>query len=204
MLACSDVGPAQGHGGHHAAGEVNGSISQDERRLTLPAEPTSVSRARRLVSTALTAWDLDHLTDEVVLLTSELVTNAVIHARTPFEVALSVSDQVLRVVVADGSPAVPLRKSYGATATTGRGLELVETIARQWGTEPREAGKVVWFEISTPCAEETAADGPTPAPSSAAPDLDALEAALLGDLATEVDPKLDPGRSNDDSGGDDP
>jgi anti-sigma regulatory factor (Ser/Thr protein kinase) len=81
------------------------------------------------------------------LLTSELVTNAVLHAATPLCVTLHLMADRIRVDVADGSPVIPLLKDYGAEAATGRGLTLFNTLASDWGVQPVAGGKIVWFEL---------------------------------------------------------
>jgi hypothetical protein len=94
---------------------------------------------------------LDGMPTEVVectaLLTSELVTNAVLHAGTPLSVTLHFLSDRIRVDVADGSPVLPSVKDYGADAATGRGLTLFTTLASNWGVQTAVGGKIVWFEI---------------------------------------------------------
>ena len=99
-------------------------------------------------------WVMAHLRDvpgEVAecasLLTSELVTNAVLHAATPLSVTLHLMADRIRVDVADGSTVVPSPKDYGADAATGRGLTLFNTLASDWGVQPVIGGKIVWFEL---------------------------------------------------------
>ena len=103
-----------------------------------------------------------------MLLTSELVTNAVLHARSRPELKLRLTRDRLWVGVADTTPISPVRKRYGPEAATGRGLLLVERMAAAWGTSVSEQGKVVWFELSPDAGESTAL---------------ALEAEALADLA---------------------
>ena len=85
--------------------------------------------------------------DCAALLTSELVTNAVLHAATPITLTLHVLPDRIRVDVADASPTLPAVKDYGPDAVTGRGLSLFDTLASNWGVQPVEGGKVVWFEL---------------------------------------------------------
>ena len=99
-------------------------------------------------------WVTEHLRNvptEVVecaaLLTSELVTNAVLHAATPFTVTLHLMTDRIRVDVADRSPVVPSIKDYATDAATGRGLTLFTTLASDWGVQPIMGGKIVWFEL---------------------------------------------------------
>lgn len=118
-------------------------------RQELVGEPTSARDARRLITRTLRDWRLDHLEDAAVLLVSEVVTNAVLHARSELAVEISRSGDVVRVSVADRSPATPLRRRSGLQASTGRGLGLLSVMATDWGTGPAEDPwrKDVWFEL---------------------------------------------------------
>jgi hypothetical protein len=89
----------------------------------------------------------DEVTACAALLTSELVTNAVLHAATPFTVTLHHMEDRIRIDVADGNPVVPSIKDYAADAATGRGLTLFNTLASNWGVLPVVGGKIVWFEL---------------------------------------------------------
>ena len=103
--------------------------------------------ARRFAREQLRRSDAD--VDTVVLLVSEVVTNAVLHARS--EVVVSVVDQgaVARIEVHDASPAGPRMHRFAVDSATGRGLRLIDQLAHRWGTAalPSGAGKVVWFEV---------------------------------------------------------
>ena len=99
-------------------------------------------------------WIAAHLRDLpadvsacAALLTSELVTNAVLHAATPLCVTLHILPDRIRVDVADGNPTFPSVKDYGRDAATGRGLTLFDTLASQWGVQAVDGGKIVWFEL---------------------------------------------------------
>ena len=85
-----------------------------------------------------------------MLLVSEVVTNALLHAGTDIDVAAVLGVDGLRVEVGDGSPHLPSRRRYAATAGTGRGLLMLESMVDDWGVTRRPAGKVVWFRISGP------------------------------------------------------
>jgi anti-sigma regulatory factor (Ser/Thr protein kinase) len=113
-------------------------------------------------------WVAAHLRDlpaEVTgcaaLLTSELVTNAVLHAATPLCVTLHILPDRIRVDVADGNPSFPSIKEYGKDAATGRGLTLFNTLASNWGVQAVEDGKIVWFELPVefPVAPTSFSDG---------------------------------------------
>lgn len=84
----------------------------------------------------------------VVLLTNELVTNAILHSGSDFDVVIDVDERLVRVEVRDGSTARPNRRNTGPRATSGRGLALVEALASAWGVEgiPGD-GKAVWFAV---------------------------------------------------------
>lgn len=117
-----------------------------ERRL--PPRPSSVAEARQLVRALLADTQRDDLVETAVLLVSEIVTNALLHAGTPIDVAASMDNQGLRVEVGDGSLHLPMRRNYGATAGTGRGLRLLEEMVDEWGVSRRRHGKTVWFRLS--------------------------------------------------------
>lgn len=115
--------------------------------LALPPEPSSVPAARAFVCRTLEDWGMTAVCDAAEMLVSELATNAVLHARTAFEVEVSRAGDAVRVCVRDASTASPRTRRYGADSTTGRGLRLVDTLATCWGVEQQADGKVVWFEV---------------------------------------------------------
>jgi PAS domain S-box-containing protein len=115
----------------------------------LPAHPSSVPTARRLVSDALALARRSDLIEAAQLLVSEVVTNALVHAGTPIDLQVSIGEIGLRVEVTDGSTQTPVPRSYGSLAGTGRGLRLLEQLVDRWGTLAHEDGKTVWFELSS-------------------------------------------------------
>ncbi|HEU5151434.1 MAG TPA: ATP-binding protein [Iamia sp.] len=117
--------------------------------IRLDAEPRSVGHARRFASATLEGWGVAaELIDTCVLLVSELATNAVLHARTPFTVTIE-RRPVLRVEVHDGDPRLPHPRDYGPEASSGRGLHLVELLSQSSGTVTSpDGGKAVWFEMA--------------------------------------------------------
>ena len=124
-------------------------MSTVQRRAHLAPRPDSARRARRIVATALAEAGRDDLVETAELLVSELVTNSVVHARTPIELVVTADRAGLRVAVHDGSAHLPSLRQYGRTATTGRGLELLTLLAHRHGTDADAdaAGKTVWFEM---------------------------------------------------------
>lgn len=115
-------------------------------------EPSSTREARQLVLAALEASSLDAAAPTAELVVSELVTNAVLHARTPIEVRLTVRPGLVRIEVHDGTARRPTRRYFSDEATSGRGLRLVEELCDAWGVEVDGAGKTVWAELSTTAA----------------------------------------------------
>ena len=92
--------------------------------------------------------ECDPQSNEVLkLVVSELATNAILHARSPFTVRVGRNDRVVTVAICDDSPVMPLKKSYGPRAVTGRGLGIVDKLVQRWGATPNESGKCVWFEM---------------------------------------------------------
>ena len=110
--------------------------------IEVPPERTSPRLARRFVVAQLAGVDC---ADDIALLTSELVTNAVVHAGTAADVTVVRSPSAVRVEVADHAESEPRKRAPDERG--GRGLHMVEAVADRWGVEARGAGKVVWFEI---------------------------------------------------------
>ncbi|MGP3960368.1 ATP-binding protein [Nonomuraea sp. 3N208] len=131
---------------------VNGGDPLGSRDLTvrLPGIPSQVSTARGIVTAAL---GRDHpLYDDVVLLTSELATNAILHTRSgaggSFTVAVTSSESAVRVCVSDaGSDGPPCVCRTSTQATSGRGLPLIEAISHRWGFTRESGSTTVWFEL---------------------------------------------------------
>ena len=118
-------------------------------RLSLPAQPLSVRQARRFVSDRALALGHGPLRSSAELLTSEVVTNAIVHAGTEITVEVFPAADGIRVEVTDGSPPPLLRPAHpDPEGVGGRGLQLVDMIAAAWGVEGAGAGKIVWFELS--------------------------------------------------------
>ncbi|MER5302339.1 SpoIIE family protein phosphatase [Streptomyces lasiicapitis] len=129
---------------------LNGVVSADVGHWRLAPDPSEVSRARDLVRTRLRDWDLDALTDTAVLLVSELITNAVRHARGGRIGLRLVRSGRLLCEVEDDDATLPTLLSAGPGDEFGRGLRIVTSLAKEWGTSRTSAGKTVWFELPLP------------------------------------------------------
>ncbi|WP_258534849.1 SpoIIE family protein phosphatase [Streptomyces sp. PT12] len=116
---------------------------------TFPAERRAVRRTRTTVRRALAEWGLAPLADRAALLVSELVTNAVRHAGGPIQMRM-VLGATLLVEVTDPVPDPPLERDALPDDEGGRGLLLVASESRRWGTRREPAGKTVWFELTLP------------------------------------------------------
>jgi len=123
-----------------------------ELRAELKGDPSQVARARILVAEALEGWGVDGEVAEVtVLLVSEVVTNALLHSRPPFELRAHLNDGCVRVEMADADPeGWPAIRPTRPDVPGGRGLRLVESLADAWGTQRDPRGKWVWFEVALP------------------------------------------------------
>jgi len=105
-----------------------------------PPANVSPRDARRWARDVVTA-DFPVDVDSIALVVSELATNAVVHAKSPFDVTISAGDVAVRVEVRDESSDAPERTTHGM------GLRLTDDIASCWGWHPTASGKSVWFEM---------------------------------------------------------
>ncbi len=119
-----------------------------EANRSFPADVTSPRAARQFVGSVI-GHPEDESTQMALVLTSELVTNAVLHARTEVDVRIEFDGGCLRVEVTDGDPRLPAAVPQRPGALDGRGLFLVEQLASKWGSDRRNGGKVVWFTLAT-------------------------------------------------------
>jgi anti-sigma regulatory factor (Ser/Thr protein kinase) len=118
-------------------------------RVRLTSGPAAAAEARRQVQAAIRTWDVPVDPDVAVLLTSELVTNALRHEVTGIVVlAITCSWGQLRVDVHDTSRALPMLVDAPVDAETGRGLMLVTSLAAEWGFYRTPAGKAVYFTLA--------------------------------------------------------
>jgi len=119
------------------------------RAVELMGRPASVRDARGFIADVLTDDGVEASVIEVaVLLVSELVTNAVVHARAPICLAVHTDAHWVRIEVEDPGHRRPVPRAATLDAVDGRGLLVVDKLATDWGTEQRATHKVVWFEIA--------------------------------------------------------
>jgi PAS domain S-box-containing protein len=116
----------------------------------------SVATARSFVRDTLQGWGFTDIVDDAVVLTSELVTNAVVHAGTAADVLCLRSDDAVRIEVSDHYPEreIPLQQSAASMGSPdregGRGLQLCAALATRWGVDYTPTNKLVWFQLDLP------------------------------------------------------
>ncbi|MFI9026599.1 ATP-binding protein [Streptomyces sp. NPDC053560] len=124
-------------------------------QLEVRPDPAEVGRARRWARSRLAGSGIgadEPLAETLILLVSELVTNAVVHAGSPAELRLRFSGTgpvvgTVRLEVVDGSARPPRQRRAEGDDTNGRGLELVDGLADRWGWQPEGVGKRIWCEV---------------------------------------------------------
>jgi anti-sigma regulatory factor (Ser/Thr protein kinase) len=139
---------------------------------------SSVPTARRFVQSVLSSWGESGNAWDCALLVSELAANCVLHARTDFSVRVTRSQDRILVEVEDASPRIPQPRKYGANATTGRGLQLVQSLGAEWGVTPTDGGKRVWVELARSSRDD---DGTLESADDTDLDLDQLLATFSDD-----------------------
>ena len=132
-------------------------MDENHTRLQLPAGPTSPRQARHFVGGVLRDHGVQagEVVEAALLLTSELVTNAVLYAAGTINVDVDIDLRGVRVEVGDSNAEAPSQRAADLDDTSGRGLHLVAAMARAWGVDqaPQE-GKVVWFELDSRAAAD--------------------------------------------------
>lgn len=120
-------------------------------RADFAAEPGSVREARLFVCGLLRAHGLPGVADDAELVVSELATNAVTHAGTPFIVTVDCDGSRLLLTVQDGTSEVPVLMMAEPMDTGGRGLAIVKALSQDWGSDDHPAtAKSVWASFPVP------------------------------------------------------
>jgi anti-sigma regulatory factor (Ser/Thr protein kinase) len=141
-------------------------VGQPQCRIPLMADRAAAAAARRVVEDAIRAWRVPVDADAAVLLTSELVANAVTHgnqaAGTFVLLTVAREQACLRVDVHDGSADLPVIDEASDDSETGRGLLLVTSLSDEWGFYRTSGGKAVYFTLLFSCDATQSRDGEPP------------------------------------------
>ncbi|MFN8193830.1 MAG: ATP-binding protein [Nocardioidaceae bacterium] len=119
--------------------------------FALPTDGSAPGRARDLARREMASFHLaERVRRTVVLVVSELVTNAVQHGGPPVHCAVTVTDDMVRVAVTDEGRALPVERVSGGVGLRGRGLAIVRRVSVRWGVQEHEqGGKTVWADVSS-------------------------------------------------------
>jgi hypothetical protein len=124
------------------------SAAERNERAEFPGRPDSIRAARHFAHKVFGDWGLDGHAEAGLLIVSELATNAVVHARSDFEVRLLYAGSAVRISVRDASPALPEPRPFSADSISGRGLAIVTAFSSRWGSQNYAGGKEVWAELT--------------------------------------------------------
>lgn len=126
----------------------DGSSAARESDVFLPVA-AAIPAARRFVETTLRFWGQDALLSDGALVVSELATNAMRHAESPFRISLHRTPEGIRIAIEDVTESTPAARVATADDAGGRGVQIVEQLAHRWGWDSAATGKVVWAELAT-------------------------------------------------------
>jgi len=115
--------------------------------LDVECGPLGPGQARRAIAECASRLGLDEVVDDLLLLVSEMVTNAVRHGAPPVRLEVLADDDVVRVAVVDGHPGLPCPREVDDDAEGGRGMVLVDLLAAEHGVRPQPPGKTVWASV---------------------------------------------------------
>ncbi|MDX3275241.1 MULTISPECIES: ATP-binding protein [Streptomyces] len=135
-----------------------GAKNEPQFEASFPADRAAISRVRRQLRACLEEDGLEHVADDVTLICTELMTNAILHGcvnlphRAKVKITVAWSDDQLRVDMRDPSAVKPTEQRLSVSRTSGRGLCLVDELSDRWGveTDPGGSGKTVWTELDSP------------------------------------------------------
>ena len=141
--------------------------------VLLPWAPASVAVARRRLAADLSAAGIfETAVGDAVLVVSELLSNAIRHARplpgANVQVAWALGDDAIEVAVSDGGAATtPARTHASVSALGGRGLDIVEYVARRWGIRADDSGQTVWAVLAADAHQQMPRPGAPTVPVTA-------------------------------------
>jgi MEDS: MEthanogen/methylotroph, DcmR Sensory domain/Histidine kinase-like ATPase domain len=133
-----------------AAGTPTGTPGATQASKIFVCVPAAVPAVRRFVTDVLARWGRVDAIPDATLVASELATNALRHARSPFRVSVDRSGSTVRIAVEDVGRVHPARCQPTVEATWGRGVVIVEQVCQAWGSDPLSRGKVVWADLRGP------------------------------------------------------
>jgi anti-sigma regulatory factor (Ser/Thr protein kinase) len=124
------------------------------RRIELPPKPSSPSRARDFLRELFERWEIDGVAKEDgALLVTEIVTNAILHAKSSVVVEISRVDNTVEVAVTDSGGGVVRLQEPEPDSVTGRGLRLVDRLSSKWSVTENRVGKTVRFTLNAEAAK---------------------------------------------------
>jgi anti-sigma regulatory factor (Ser/Thr protein kinase) len=116
--------------------------------IEFASDPAAVPAGRRFVAARLEEWGCAQLTDTATLLTSEILTNAIVHGLGPVRLRVRYTDLEIAVIVSDRGWYRPQPRLADPTDESGRGLSLLELLSTSWGARATPDGKDVWFTLA--------------------------------------------------------
>lgn len=116
--------------------------------MSLPEDLEGVRDARRFAVRTLESWGVEEVVDEASVVVTELASNSVLHARSSYELRLTLGAHAVRVEVTDHGPGTPEPRAFTEGGESGRGLLMVAALSVSWGVERSTAGKTVWAELA--------------------------------------------------------
>lgn len=140
----SDVMPPTSY---HATGPATGDPGVEHTSWAFLPVPKAVQALRRFVGGTLQSWGEEDLVPDAVVVSSEMATNAISHADSPFHASIERSAGVVRIAIEDAGPGTAAQRLAAHEDVSGRGIMIVEALSERWGHGHLPGGKVVWAEF---------------------------------------------------------